>query len=88
MPILFCFLFSLYLGAQDNVYKWVPSKERKVMIGSLAVWAGSGYLVSTGSQLVEEDLLGLNRLNVWAIDRGATFNFSNSAKNVIVQRSK
>lgn len=52
------------------------------MISSGMLWGGSEYLKSVADKATPEDIMSLNRMDLWSIDRGATDNISLASANI------
>jgi membrane-associated phospholipid phosphatase len=64
---------------KDKIYHWGLKDHKTLLIGSATLWGGSLYLMNNSDKIKLEDLPFRERDNIWAIDRGATFNYSVSA---------
>lgn len=79
---VFSFIFTLYTltGWSQSPYR-LEWKKEAILLGAGAVSMGTAYGLGLSLLPLEEDeILSLDRFNVRAIDRGATYNWSPPAK--------
>lgn len=76
-------MFSIHLSSQhmhNEVYSWDWKKDGYILGGSFLTWTGSQFLKGQVGKVTIDDLPQRDPMNLWAIDRGATRNFSSDAQ--------
>ncbi|NNF22854.1 MAG: hypothetical protein HKN67_12995, partial [Saprospiraceae bacterium] len=73
---------SQIFSQEEKIYHWHPEKDAIIMISSGMLWGGSEYLKSVADKATPEDIMSLNRMDLWSIDRGATDNISLASANI------
>ena len=81
LPIFFFYLSSI-TAQHENVYYWSWKSDGIVLGASGLGWGASQFLKGQADKATIEELMNLDRNDVWAIDRGAIGNSSTSAKNI------
>jgi membrane-associated phospholipid phosphatase len=85
---ILCFLVALANASlqgqhiDKQVYEVSWKKDGPILGGAIAGWIGTRYLVNNADKATESEVFALDRNDVWAFDRGATNNFSESAESL------
>lgn len=80
--ILFLLTNHLLIGQESSVYNWSWKNDGITLGAGATVWIGAQFLKEKADKATLDDLRLLNRVDVWAFDRGAIGNNSESARSL------